>query len=271
MTGDRATEYLISLTHELRKLPNETGWVEFKVNKAEPDGIGEYISALANSAALAGKANAYLVWGIDDGSHALVGTSFDPAQQRVGNEELENWLLRLLTPRINFAFHALRVEGKRVVLLEISRTLRHPVQFKNQEFVRVGSYKKKLREYPGLERELWRIFDQTPFERLLAAENLPDEDVVRLLDYPAYFDLLGLPLPVGRDGVLAALVGDSMIRRNDAGMWDITNLGAVLLAKRLDEFGSLDRKAVRVIEYQGRGRTETLHEQVGGKGYANGK
>jgi len=74
--------------------------------------------------------------------------------------------------------------------------------------------KKKLKEYPELERELWRIFEQTPFdERLVAAENLPDDDVVRLLDYPAYFDLLGLPLPAGRDGVLAALAGDMMIRR----------------------------------------------------------
>jgi len=89
MTRDRTTEYLISLIHELRKLPNETGWVEFKVNKAEPEDIGEYISALANSAALAGKANAYLVWGIDDESHTLVGTRFDPGQKRVGNEELE--------------------------------------------------------------------------------------------------------------------------------------------------------------------------------------
>ena len=64
LTTDRPAEYLVSLVRELCKLPQETEWVEFKVNDAEPQAIGEYLSALANSAALAGKAFAYLVWGV---------------------------------------------------------------------------------------------------------------------------------------------------------------------------------------------------------------
>jgi predicted HTH transcriptional regulator len=35
---------------ELLKLPKETEWVEFKHNNSKPDEIGEYISALSNSA-----------------------------------------------------------------------------------------------------------------------------------------------------------------------------------------------------------------------------
>jgi predicted HTH transcriptional regulator len=50
----------VSLVNELRALPRETEWVEFKVNDAEQQAIGEYISALANAAALVGKAFAYL-------------------------------------------------------------------------------------------------------------------------------------------------------------------------------------------------------------------
>ena len=64
MTTDRSAEYLAGLVRELCKLPAETEWVEFKKNKAEPEDIGEYLSALANSAALPGKAFAYLVWGV---------------------------------------------------------------------------------------------------------------------------------------------------------------------------------------------------------------
>lgn len=45
-------EYLQSLVRELVKLPTETEWVEFKCNNKEPQLIGEYISALSNSAAL---------------------------------------------------------------------------------------------------------------------------------------------------------------------------------------------------------------------------
>jgi hypothetical protein len=38
--------------NELRSASDETEWVEFKANYKEPDQIGEYISALANGAAL---------------------------------------------------------------------------------------------------------------------------------------------------------------------------------------------------------------------------
>jgi predicted HTH transcriptional regulator len=66
--------------------------VEFKHNNANPDEIGEYSSALANSATLLGKDAAYIVWGIEDTTHRVVGTTFQPRRVKKGNEELENWL-----------------------------------------------------------------------------------------------------------------------------------------------------------------------------------
>ena len=53
-------DYLDGLVGELRKLPEETGWLEFKENYSNPEEIGEYLSALSNNAALQGKANGYL-------------------------------------------------------------------------------------------------------------------------------------------------------------------------------------------------------------------
>lgn len=270
MTIDRTHEYLLSLLQELRKLSSETEWVEFKHNNDNPEEIGEYLSALANGAALTGKAHAYIVWGVDNKTHEVIGTAFDPAKTRVGNEELESWLLRLLNPKINFRFYPIQAEGKPVVLLEIGAAFRHPVQFKNTEFIRVGSYKKKLKDFPEKERELWRVFDRIPFEREIAAENVTVEEILKLLDYPAYFDLLSLPLPEGRDGILAALAADEMIAAGKSGKWNITNLGAVLFAKRLADFRPLRRKAMRVVLYKGEGRVETVREQEGTKGYAAG-
>jgi len=270
MTVDRPHEYLLSVLNELRKMPNETEWVEFKQNKAEPDVIGEYISALSNSAALMGKVNAWMVWGIDDSTHDLTGTIFVPALSRVGNEELENWLLRLLNPKINFRFHSVEAEGYSVVMLEIQAAFRHPVRFKNTEYLRVGSYKKKLKDHPEKERDLWRIFDHTPFEQEIAAENMSAEEVLQRLDYPAYFDLLSFPLPEGREGILSALKSEDIITKISGGNWDITNLGAVLFAKKLDDFRHLKRKAIRVILYKGDNKVETIREQEGTKGYASG-
>jgi predicted HTH transcriptional regulator len=270
MTMSRSASYLAGLVRELCKLPHETEWAEFKVDNDDPQAIGEYISALANSAALAGKTRGYLLWGVRDSDHALVGTRFEPKTAKRGNEELESWLLRLLNPRIDFRFFEALVADKRVVLLEIDRASHHPVTFRGVEYIRVGSNRKKLKEYPEKERALWRIFDRQPFEEGVADERLSDAAVLQKLDYPAYFDLMQAPLPDGRAAILDALIREGLVRLGDAGGYNITNLGAVLFARRLDDFPSLRRKALRVIQYRGRGRTETLREQVGGKGYGNG-
>ncbi len=269
MNGWRTTEYLQGLLHELLALPGETEWLEFKENRADPREIGEYLSALANSAALAGKAAAYLVWGVRDTDHAVVGTSFDPAAAKKGGEELENWLLRLLEPKIDFRFFRLATDAGPVILTEIARAARHPVRFAGQEYIRVGSYKKKLKEFPEKERSLWRIFDRVSFEDDVAAQRVSGEKVLLGLDYPAYFHLLGMPLPDGRAAILDALQQDRLIAPCAAGGFDVTNLGAILFARDLGAFPRLRRKAVRVIEYRGRGRTEGLGEREYTQGYAS--
>ena len=263
-------EYLQRLLNELRNLPKETEWVEFKHNNADPQEIGEQISALANSAALAKKTRGYLVWGIEASTHNILGTDFQPKSKKIGNEELESWLLHLLTPKINFSFYEINTEQGGVILLEIERAFRHPVQFKGVEYVRIGSYTKPLKAFPEKERQLWRIFDTTPFEDLFAIDNIDADAVLRLLDYPAYFDMLKQTLPDNKQGILNRLIEDNMVRKNDAGLYGITNLGAILIAKKLDDFKDIKRKAVRVIVYENATRIKTIKEQVGIKGYASG-
>lgn len=264
-------EYLKSLAKELTHLPQKTEieWVEYKHNNGDPEEIGEYISALANSAALHGKAKAYMLWGIDDSTHEIIGTNFFPRKKKIGNEELENWLLRQLEPKVDFYFHELEVKNYSVALLEIDAAFRHPVRFKTQEFIRVGSYKKKLKDFPEKERRLWKLFDSEPFESRIAVEKQSVENTLALLNYSAYFELLGLPLPESRKGILDAFVKEKLILLNDAGSWNITNLGAVLFAKDLSKFEGLKRKSVRVVQYNGDSRIETLREYEHEKGYAS--
>jgi len=271
MPVDQTLEQLQSLLRELCRLPSETEWVEFKHDNDDPPMIGEYISALANSAALVGKQSAYLVWGIDNASHEVLGTSFKPSTARHKQQELESWLLQKTAPKIHFHFYEFATgDALPVVILEVQAATHTPVQFDCVEYIRVGSYKKKLREYAEKERALWRVFDQTPFERQLATENSSVEQVLKLLDYPAYFELTQQPLPEGRDGILAALEADKLLKRADGGGWHITNLGAILFAKKLQDFHHLGRKAVRLILYRGNSRVETVRELEGSKGYAVG-
>jgi len=271
MTIERPLEYLRSLLKELSSLPNETEWVEFKHNNDDAPLIGEYISALANSAALFGKKSAYLVWGIDNDTHDVIGTSFKPSVMKYKQQELENWLLQKLSPKIDFRFFEFdAAEEKPVVILEIQPASHTPVQFEGTEFIRVGSYKKKLRDYSEKERDLWRVFDRLPFEQQSAAEHVSSENVLKLLDYPAYFDLLNQPLPEARQSILEAMCSDQLIEKSPSGDWIITNLGAILFARELSSFRHLGRKAVRLILYKGDDRYTTIREIEGKKGYAIG-
>ena len=93
-----------NLLNELIHLPQESEWVEFKNNNKDPKVIGENISAMANSATIASRLNAYMVWGIEDTTHNIIGTTFKPSCTKHNNQELESWLLQKLEPKIDFSF-----------------------------------------------------------------------------------------------------------------------------------------------------------------------
>lgn len=263
-------EQLQRLVRQLIVLPKETEWVEFKHNNADPGEIGEYISALSNSAALLGNQYAYVLWGVDATTQRIVGTTFRPRERKIGNEELENWLLINLNPRIDVRIHEDEIDGMPVVLFEIQPALTRPVRFKGTEYIRIGSYKKKLHDHPEKERELWRIFDRTPFEGGMAMANVSSDDVLALLDYPNYFRLMQQTLPDNRAAILERLAQDKIISQAPGERFNVTNVGAILFASNLGEFDRLARKALRVIIYKGNSRVETIKEQEGGKGYAIG-
>ena len=270
MNANRNRDDILGLVRELRSLPRETDWVEFKVNQREPHMIGEYISALANAAALHGKPHAYMLWGIEDETHDMVGTAFLPTDAKKGNEPLETWLFRLLNPWIDFRFYERIIDDRQVVLLEIDWATQRPVSFDGVEYIRVGASTRKLKDFPEKERTLWRVFDQVRFEDGIASERLNDEDILCELDYPQYFNLLDRPLPDSRASILDALARDRLIKPSASGGFDITNLGAILFAKEIENFPGLARKALRIIRYRDTDRLDAFGEKQGTKGYASG-
>ncbi len=261
---------LAILADRLIALTGETPWAEFKENNKDPKEIGEYISALANSAALEGRPHGYLAWGVSDADHAVVGTTFQPDLAKVGGEDLGPWLLRGLDPQIYFQFHSFEHQGKPMVILKIDAAAQRPVQFNGVEYIRVGSYKKKLKDHEDHARRLWRLFDSEAFENAPAADHLSVEDIVQLIDYPSYFNLMGVPLPENRSLIIETLEREGIISHDIATEWSISNRGALLFAADLNQFPSLARKAARVIQYEGVSRIKTVREHVGVDGYASG-
>lgn len=264
------SQHLYKLLNELISNGDECEWIEFKENNSKPELIGQYISALANSSFLFDQPYGYLVYGVNDKTLQVVGTSFNFQQEKKGNEPLENWLTRLLDPRIDFNVKTFDYDGKNVVLFRIDSTRLRPVSFSGVEYVRVGSVTKKLKEHPEKERKIWEKSSQVSYENLSAKEKLKEDEVLNYIDYPKYFDLMKLPLPEGRTGILKRLLEEKLVTVDENEGWSISNLGAILFAKNLNDFDGLRRKAIRVIIYKGKNRLETIKEQVGVYGYAAG-
>jgi ATP-dependent DNA helicase RecG len=146
----------IALIDRLRALPTETEWLEFKRNHYEPKLLGEYLSALANAVCLAGQPRGYLVFGIDNETHEVVGTRFDPYTVKAkGNQDLLLWLATGLRPNTGFETHIVEHPGGRVVLFEIGPARDQPVSFYGAPFIRVGSSKTELAKHPEKARAIW--------------------------------------------------------------------------------------------------------------------
>lgn len=263
-------ENLDKLVRQLCAYPDETPWLEFKHNNFDPEMIGRDISALANGATLEEKNFAYFVWGVQDGTHELVGTDKNLQNLKQGNEELENWLRRMLSNNADFEYHTVELDNVTVGVMIIRCATKQPVSFQKVEYIRVGSYTKKLADYTAMQSKLWSRLHNLHFEEQPAMQGLDLPAALRLLDYSVYFDLIGIPQPTSADGIAHYMLEEGVLLRQDNGLYTITNMGAILLAKRLADFPKISRKAIRVIQYEGNNRMNMLKEDIGGKGYVVG-
>lgn len=262
------SQELNRLLEVLVALPKETEWVEFKRNFHSEEEIGERLSALANSACLLDKSYGYLVFGVQDETHEIVGTNFKAKSAKKGNEELELWLLNRLNPKVDYEiFEFDTKDAKHISLYRIPAATHRPVSFLNVEYVRVGSLTKRLQSYPEKEAKIWKKAANCNLTGLVVKEMLSTQQVVSLLSVETYFGLMKIPLPQTQEGIIERLEQEHLIKHEELG-WSITQLGALLLAKDMREFGTLGRKAIRVIVYKGKNKLETEREQLFWSGYA---
>ncbi len=267
-------ENLDLLVKELCRYDNETEWLEFKHDNYDPHMIGRDISALANSAALHEKSCAYMLWGVDDSTHEIVGTKYNLQTLKKGNQEIGNWLRSLLSSNVDFDFETVEIDTEKgiatVGVLIIYKATNQTVMFDKVEYIRIGSYTKKLNEYPVIQAKLWNRLQNTKFEELYAKEGLSLVDALNLLDYSTYFDIKQEPQPTDAVGIAHYMTEEGLIVKEDNGLYAVTNLGAILLAKKLSDFPKLSRKATRVVQYKGNSRVDMLKEEIFNEGYVSG-
>lgn len=240
-----------------RQLPSEHQRLEFKEAKTQLDSrkLYRYCVALAN------EGGGYLVLGVaDQPPHPVVGT-------------------QAFRDRVAMAEKMFQVVGFRVDIEEVAHpdgrvlVFHIPSRPRGTAYHLDGAY--LMRSGGSLvamsEDQLRRIFaeGQPDWLEEPSKTGLDAQDVVELFDTQTFFELLKLPYPRERNGVIDRLVRERLLDEAEGG-YAIRRLGALLLAKRLEDFPDLARKAPRVVVYTGTAKTETRLDQTGTKGYAVG-
>jgi ATP-dependent DNA helicase RecG len=241
----------------LRMVRSEDEHLEFKAaeNRYDFEELVDYCVALAN------EGGGRMILGMTDKTpRRVVGTkAFDVPERTVAG------IHERLQLKVTFDEVA-HPDGRVLVFRVPSRPKGQPIHYKGKYLMRAGH-----ELVPMSPDQLRAIFAEGQPDLLSqpALTDCDDDRVVRLLDTQSYFDLLDLPYPVNRAGVLERFASEKLIQRQGAG-WSITNLGAILFAKKLDQFDRLARKAARVIVYEGKSKLLTKSDVPGTMGYAVG-
>lgn len=247
----------LKLLEEWLVKPSEDEHLEFKEakNRFDFEKLVEYCVALAN------EGGGHMVMGVSDKPpRKVVGTASFGLPERTVGGLFERLQIKVTATEINHA------DGRVLIFSIPSRAKGRPVQYKGRYLMRAGEDL-----VPMTPDVLQSIFaeGEAEFEARIALLGVSAEDVVRLLDTQSYFDLVQMPYPADRSGVIERFLREKLlVRVNDR--YSITNLGALLFAKNLDDFDYLARKAVRVTTYDGVSKLNTKRDIFDKKGYAVG-
>lgn len=245
---DKGWEYIMSIQEivaELCGYSDEQEWFEFKENWFEPETLGEYVAALSNAAAFHYRKTAYFIWGVSDKNHEVVGTNFNQYRE-VNKEPYQNYLARNLSPSINFSFEETNINGKRVVVLVIPAAEDIPTAFKDKRYIRIGSSKCSIKEYPKREIQLFEIltgqvdtietisskYQELTFSKLFGYYG--SKGIV--LNEKTFIKNLGLKNAEGKYNILAQLLSDNSHIPFRVSIFEGKTKGSTLFSVR--EFGN---------------------------------
>lgn len=240
-----------------RSAPSEHQRLEFKEAKAQFDNkkLYKYCVAIAN----------------EGGGFLVLGVADKPPRPVVGTAAFNN--------PVEMAEKLFEAVGFRVDIEEVAHpdgrvlVFHIPSRPRGTAYHLDGAYLMRAGEelVPMSEDQLRRIFAEGEPDWLEepATQNIDAQGVIDLLDTQTFFELLKLPYPTERAGVVDRLVQERLVDEQ-GGRYSIRRLGVLLLAKRLEGFVDLSRKAPRVVVYPGISKLETKLDQPGGRGYAVG-
>ena len=240
-----------------RSSPTEHARLEFKQakNTFSLDKLYQYCVALAN----------------EGGGHLVLGVADAPPRPVVGSAAFENPVKTVEQVQTKVGFHieieAVAHPDGRVVVVSIpGRPRGTAYDLDGRYLMRSGESLASMSE-----DRLRAIFDEGKPDWLeeITRTGMTGQELIETLDTQTFFELLKEPFPTDSNAILDRLVRERLLIKR-SGSYDLVRLGGLLLARQLEDFPDLRRKAARVVFYSDTSKLETRLDQVGGKGYAVG-
>ncbi|WP_397364340.1 ATP-binding protein [Olleya sp. R77988] len=252
------------LDQSLSPIPNELNELDWK-EKLSPnkEKLKQHLIAMSNL-----PRGGYLVFGIRDNDAKIIGIEQEDASKII--DQLASIGRDAVEPPIGIEHRLASYSGKVLLFIYIKESLSKPSHERGksleQTYIRSGG---TTRTASRQEIGSLMLNSKSPqFEELHCSRLLSDVDVLSLLDYKSIAELLEYRLPENKIEILNWMQDEKLIKSIDDSGYYVTNFGALACAKNLEQFQSLSRKAVRLIKYKGKNKTETEREWTGNKGYA---
>ena len=258
---NRAIEFL---SKSLDPIPTELNQLDWKADLSQKEErLHHHLSAFANY-----EGGGYLVFGISRHGkiEGIEQLSIEEIIKKIGNIARDG-----LEPAIMIDHAIESFRGKNLLFIYIAESPGKPVHIRNQSieesYIRTGGQTRKMEKEDI--RKAILISQPIRFEEIVAYKSGSVTDILQHIEYVRFFEMLKLPVPETLDAVCEQLITHKILCAV-SGDIGITNLGAFICAKEIQRFLGKERKAIRVIKYEGTSREKTERELEGKRGYAVG-
>lgn len=262
--SDWRSQAIQMLQDSLYPVPQELNNIDWKCSLSDKsDRLAQHLCAFANTAK-----GGYLAFGINNDTtfNDLTKEQIEDIATKLGNIAKNNlaWAIQLEHSVVEF-------QGHPILFIRIPEQANKPIHLRGRDiyeaYIRSAGHSVKMsREHV---HELIAHSYGLSFEHRVAKSGLSADDVTDLLECSKLFELLHKNIPSEKRLMMNQLEEYGLIASKN-GSYDILNLGAILFAKRLKDFPTLESKEIIVRRYQGTNNRTLALEYRCQTGYAVG-
>lgn len=246
----------------LYPIPVELNEIDWKSGlSSKTDRLAQHLCAFSNQ-----EGGGFLVYGVNDDAtmFSVTKEQSDTVIKTLGNIALNN-----LSQSVQIQHNTIEYEGNALLFIYIPEQTEKPVYLRGKTIY--DSYRRSAGQTVKMSKEAVKFMISAahgiPYEFQIAMKNLSTDEVLRLLDYKQFYELLDKNAPKSTDTILSNLQDYKFVVQ-DGDVWNITNLGAILFANNFTQFDYLNAKTVRILRYVGTNNLVLEKEHTETRGYA---